>query len=146
MNIVINFRDGSKGLELPSLREVEMTKKDKGNHLRGFYMDYREHRIGIVASPEGPVFFGDGHFYHLKKSTFQFELLCQKTRNIFCFLWKGDVVLKFSYTPVLYQDGGFWRGDAVRDFCMWLVEAVQRNNFYEFYTLRGQKTAAQLTI
>lgn len=41
MNVVGHFRDDSRGVELPSLTEIELTKQDKRKRSRGFYMDYR---------------------------------------------------------------------------------------------------------
>ncbi|MGG6311312.1 hypothetical protein [Paenibacillus macerans] len=134
MNVVAHFRDGSRGMELASFREIELTKQCKRYQLRGFFMDYRKNRFGIVATPDGPVFFGNGQFYPLKEQPFQFWLRRQKGRIGFRFEWNGEIKLRFSYSRVLYRNGQAWEADEVRDFCCWLVEAAKKNNFYDFHT------------
>lgn len=129
MNVVSHFRDSSRGMELPSLREIELTRQDKKRQLRGFYMDYRKYRVGIVATQDGPVFFSDGHFYLLREHTFEFSLQRRKGKIVFRFEWNGEMKLSFTYPRVFYRDGCVWEADETRDFCSWLVNAVKRSSF-----------------
>lgn len=147
MNVVGHFRDDSRGVELPSLTEIELTKQDKRKRSRGFYMDYRGNRVGIVATRHGPVFFCNGQFYLLqeRERDYHFSLQRRKGRNFFRFEWRGEVKLRFVYPLVVYRDGRSRETDEVSDFCHWLVEAVKKKNFFAFYTL-GFEAGDQTTF
>lgn len=139
MNVVAHFRDGSRGMELDTFREIELTKQLRRYRQRGFYMNYRKNRIGIVATPDGPVFFGNGQVYLLREQPFRFWLHQQKWRIGFRFEWNGEMKLSFTYPRIVYRDGRTWEVDEFRDFCCWLVEAVKKNNFMDFYTVKTQE-------
>lgn len=136
MDVVAHFRDGSRGLELDTFQEIELTKRLKRDQQRGFYMNYRKNRIGIVATPDGPVFFGNGHFYPLKERPFRFWLHRQKRRIGFRFEWDNEMKLSFIYSRMVYRDGRMWEIDEIHDFCCWLVEAARKHNFLDFYTVK----------
>ncbi|HEY2491748.1 MAG TPA: hypothetical protein VGI33_02310 [Paenibacillus sp.] len=139
MKVIRNF-DSSlldfKAIELYSLLEIELNKETTVEYYRGFYINHQDHLIGIVATEKGPLFFYDRDHYLLQENSFQFILRHQGTENTFHFVWNGTTLLELSYLRVLCRDdGGVWVDDHLHDFFSWLDLAVERRNFYSFYTV-----------
>ncbi|WP_144407038.1 hypothetical protein [Paenibacillus sp. IHBB 10380] len=139
MIVIRNFNSSlfdSKALELYSLLEIELIKETTVEYYRGFYINYQDHLIGIVATEKGPLFFYDRDHYLLQENSFRFILRHQGTENTFHFVWNGTTLLGISYLRVLCrEDSGAWVDDHLNDFFFWLDLAVERRNFYSFYTV-----------
>lgn len=139
MKLIRNFRHRStivsKGLDLLSMKEVEIARDKHANYGRGYYINFEGQMLGIVATPKGPLFFCNEDTY-LLKDNFKIQLLHHGQENTFLFTWKGETKLRIAYSRKLYRKGDEWVDDMVQDFFTWLAMAVKRKKFYSFYTLK----------
>ncbi|GIP23744.1 hypothetical protein [Paenibacillus sp. J22TS3] len=139
MRIIRNFRIsppfGFKGLELASLREINIAKEPDVQYQRGFYINFQGNMLGVVATPEGPAFFFNSDTYLLAGDNYQFRLKHKQDESIFYFDWNGASVLQIKYYRML---GGRAEEDLDRnmhEFLNWLIKAAKRKKFKSFYTV-----------
>lgn len=142
MTLIRNFRHRStfvcKGLDLLTMKEVEIMREKQANFRRGYYINQKGQLLGIVATPKGPLLFCNGDNY-LLKDNFKFHLLQNGKENTFLFTWEGEIKLRIVYPRVLYRKDDHWVDDMNQDFFTWLVAAVKRKKFYSFYTLNAEE-------
>ncbi|MNW39503.1 hypothetical protein D3C74_165930 [compost metagenome] len=143
MIILRNFGDLSKGIDVSTYEEIELSKEHKQQYCRGFYIDYQENKIGIIATVNGPLFFYNDNLFPLQNSNFDCYIQQYREKNIFYFSWNGTIKYKISYYRLLYREGGKWEDDRVNDFFAWLSNAVKKKKFYAFYTLHEQASACR---
>ncbi|MNZ42261.1 hypothetical protein D3C78_598320 [compost metagenome] len=143
MIILRNFNDIYKGIDLGTSEEIELSREHKQQFCRGFYVDYEDNRIGIIATVKGPLFFYNEHFYELQINNFNCYIQHYRDKNIFYFVWNGSLKYKISYYRLLYREKGKWEDDRVNDFFTWLSNAVKKKKFYAFYTIHEETSACR---
>ncbi|MNN00270.1 hypothetical protein D3C81_1128570 [compost metagenome] len=141
MIILRNFNDLYKGIDLNTFEEIELSRELKQQFTRGFYIDYQENKIGIIATVNGPLFFYNDNVYELQINNFDCYIQHYRDKNIFYFVWNGTLEYKISYYRMLYREGGKWEDDRVNDFFAWLSHAVKKKRFYSFYTIQETSSA-----
>lgn len=142
-SFIQNSEYGFKGLDLATMKEVELVRLKQAKFRRGFYVNHNGQLIGIVATTKGPMFFCNDKQY-LLKDQFKFHLLHQPRTNTFLFEWNGEIKLHVTYKRILYKKGNALVDDMVQDFYTWLVAASSRKRFYNFYTVEDEGVVNKL--